>query len=240
MTTQELIQQLTDNTRNGDLNIDQINDLTYALRQALRQSQRANRSPESYAAAAEKGKATRAQNDMDRAMAVNMAKERQKKDDAAVQARKDSGLLPLRVDDYSGKPNPKYYTFAYDDQRSGIGYYDLKDEYKDEVIGIDDMYLQEMDELILNRWAKLANITEDDQPMTNKEISLALKDKTITEPSQEQLKQLFNAGYYIDQDQTATFPYILRGYKDENIMMHVKRVGGESGKVSYGYQIHSK
>ena len=107
MTTQELIQQLTDNTRKGDLNIDQINDLTYALRQALRQSQRANRSPESYAAAAEKGKATRAQNDMDRAMAVNMAKERQKKDDAAVQARKDSGLLPLRVDDYSGKPNPK-------------------------------------------------------------------------------------------------------------------------------------
>jgi hypothetical protein len=158
MTTQELIQQLTDNTRKGDLNIDQINDLTYALRQALRQSQRANRSPESYAAAAEKGKVTRAQNDMDRAMAVNMAKERQKKDDAAVQARKDSGLLPLRVDDYSGKPNPKYYTFAYDDQRSGIGYYDLKDEYKDEVIGIDDMYLQEMDKSILNRWAELANV----------------------------------------------------------------------------------
>jgi hypothetical protein len=95
MTTQELIQQLTSNARNGDLNINQINDLTYALRQALRQSQRANRSPESYAAAAEKGKATRAQNaaNMDATMARSRDMDAQ--DKMNKQDRIDKGLLPL-------------------------------------------------------------------------------------------------------------------------------------------------
>jgi len=150
MTTQELIQQLTDNTRKGDLNIDQINDLTYALRQALRQSQRANRSPESYVAAAEKGKATRAQNaaDMDATMA--RSREMDAQDKMNKQDRIDKGLLPLTADDFVRTPDLKYYEYVGDDQRSGIGMYKLKDEYKDTVV--------EMDESILNRWAELANV----------------------------------------------------------------------------------
>ena len=150
MTTQELIQQLTDNTRKGDLNIDQINDLTYALRQALRQSQRANRSPESYAAAAEKGKATRAQNAVDMDTTMARSRDMDAQDKMVKQDRIDKGLLPLTADDYSGKPDPKYYEFTGNDQRSGIGYYKLKDEYKDTVVG--------MDESLIKRWAELANV----------------------------------------------------------------------------------
>jgi len=149
MTTQELIQQLTDKARKGDLNIDQINDLAYTLRSVLI-SPRVNRSPESYAAAAEKGKATRAQNAADMDAMMVRSRDMDTQDRMNKQDRIDKGLLPLTADDYSGKPDPKYYEFTGNDQRSGIGYYKLKDEYKDTVVG--------MDESLINRWAKLANV----------------------------------------------------------------------------------
>ncbi len=150
MTTPELIQQLTSNARNGELNIDQINDLTYTLKQALRQSQRANRSPESYAAAAEKGKATRTQNAANMDAVVARSRDMDAQDKMDKQDRIDKGLLPLTADDFVSTPDLKYYKYVGDDPRSGIGMYKLKDEYKDTVVG--------MDEAILNRWAELANI----------------------------------------------------------------------------------
>lgn len=170
MTTQELIQQLTSNAREGDLNIDQINDLTYALRQALRQSQRANRSPESYAAAAEKGKATRAQNaaNMDATMARSRDMDAQ--DKMAKQDRIDKGLLPLTADDYSSKPDPEYYEYVGDDQRSGVGMYKLKDEYIDTIMETEDR----MNEIDTNRWEKLAGITENEDDNLNPIVKQAL------------------------------------------------------------------
>jgi hypothetical protein len=170
MTTQELIQQLTSNARNGDLNINQINDLTYALRQALRQSQRANRSPESYAAAAEKGKATRAQNaaNMDATMARSRDMDAQ--DKMNKQDRIDKGLLPLTADDFVRTPDLKYYEYVGDDQRSGVGMYKLKDEYIDTIMETEDR----MNEINTNRWAKLAGINENEDDNLNSTVKQAL------------------------------------------------------------------
>jgi hypothetical protein len=56
------------------------------------------------------------------------------------QIRRNNGLLPLHIDDYSGNPNKKYYKFSHEDQRSGISYYILKDEYRNEIIGIKNIY----------------------------------------------------------------------------------------------------
>lgn len=61
------------------------------------------------------------------------------KDENNDQIRINNGLLPLSIDDYSGTPNKKYYKFNYEDQRSGISYYNLKDEYKNEIIGIENI-----------------------------------------------------------------------------------------------------
>jgi hypothetical protein len=62
------------------------------------------------------------------------------KDENDDQIRRNNGLLPLRIDNYSGNPNKKYYKFNHEDQRSGISYYNLKDEYRNEIIGIENMY----------------------------------------------------------------------------------------------------
>jgi hypothetical protein len=63
------------------------------------------------------------------------------KDEDNDQIRKNNGLLPLNIDDYSGNPNKKYYKFSHEDQRSGISYYNLKDEYKNEIIEIKNIYI---------------------------------------------------------------------------------------------------
>jgi hypothetical protein len=139
MNKEELFQQLIAMTVNGQLDIDQINDFTFTLKQALRQSQRVNRSPELYTAAAEKGKATRIKNVMDLTMSVNQTRERDIRVMADMKIRMDNGLLPLHSDDYSGKPNPKYYEYDHDDMRSGISYYNLKNEYKNVVVKTDKM-----------------------------------------------------------------------------------------------------
>ena len=62
------------------------------------------------------------------------------KDENDDQIRRNNGLLPLCIDNDSGNPNKKYYKFSHEDQRSGISYYILKDEYRNEIIGIENMY----------------------------------------------------------------------------------------------------
>jgi hypothetical protein len=108
-----------------------------------------------------------------------------------MKARRDGGMLPYNLDDYSKKPNPKYYTFIMNDPGSGVGLYKLRDKYKNTVIGTKnpdgtvnpvtdaDMYaapgvkpsmkayMEEtknniMKDINLNRWAKLAGINEND------------------------------------------------------------------------------
>jgi len=87
------------------------------------------RNPDSYKTAAAKAKQTRAQNAKDlevwsKKMATQDANEK-----AANKRRKDNNLLPLTTDDYSKKPDSKYYKYDYQ-ERGGWGVYKLKDEWR--------------------------------------------------------------------------------------------------------------
>ena len=196
--TDQMLQQLIAMAEKGEFDNDQIRDLGYQLTSARKRYFTAQRSPESYKAAAEKAKQTKAKNDADSEIFLAKSRERDIQTASVMKARRDGGMLPYNLDDYSKKPNPKYYTFIMNDPGSGVGLYKLRDKYKNTVIGTEnpdgtinpvtdaDMYaapgvkpsmkayMEEtknniMKDINLNRWAKLAGINENDNNASLKE-----------------------------------------------------------------------
>jgi hypothetical protein len=186
---EQMIQKLIDMASKGEFDNDQIRNLGQQLTSARKRYFTAQRSPESYKSAAEKAKQTKAKNDADSEIFLAKSRERDIQTASVMKARHDGGMLPYRLDDYSKKPNPKYYTFIMNDPGSGVGLYKLRDEYKNTVIGTKNpdgtvnpvidadiyaspgvkpsmkAYMEEtknnkMKDINLNRWAKLAGINE--------------------------------------------------------------------------------
>lgn len=189
---EQMIQKLIAMAEKGEFDNDQIRSLGQQLTSARKRYFTAQRSPESYKAAAEKAKATKAQSRIDAEKDLAKSKEISIAQNAVLKARHDGGMLPYRLDDYSKKPNPKYYTFIMNDPGSGVGLYKLRDKYKNTVIGTENpdgtvnpvtdadiyaapgvkpsmkAYMEEtknnkMENINLNRWAKLAGINENEE-----------------------------------------------------------------------------
>lgn len=87
------------------------------------------RNPDSYKAAAAKAKQTRAQNAKDREVWRKKMDAQDANEKAAKKRRKNNNLLPLTTDDYSKKPDSKYYEYDYQ-ERGGWGVYKLKPEWR--------------------------------------------------------------------------------------------------------------
>lgn len=181
MNTEDIIQKLIDMASKGEFNNDQIRDLGQQLISARKRYFTSQRSPESYKAAVEKGKATKVQNAKDSEEFQIKSKAYHDKLDAEFKARQDGGMLPIYLDDYGKKPNPKYYTYTGADPKSGIGMYKLRDKYKNTVIGTKnedgtvnpvtdtDVYAPQgatpsrksyMEEIDTNRWAELSGLNK--------------------------------------------------------------------------------
>lgn len=179
--TDQMIQQLISMAEKGEFDNDQIRNLGQQLTSARKRYFTAQRSPESYKAAAEKAKQTKIQQKIDGEAESERSRKMANQQDAIIKARRDGGMLPYSLDDYNRKPNPKYYTFIMNDPGSGVGLYKLRDKYKNTVIGTKnedgtvnpvtdtDIYAPQgvrpsmksyMEEVDTNRWAKLAGINE--------------------------------------------------------------------------------
>jgi len=123
--------ELAKAARRGDLTNDEINDLVAKVEDTLRTARRAHvtakRDPKKVKAAIKKAAATRARNKKKHAEWAKIAKKEREEEDA----RRAAGYLAEEVSECdAGIPNPKYYEYAYTDERSG-GYkiYRLRAEY---------------------------------------------------------------------------------------------------------------
>tara|TARA_R110000868_G_scaffold341057_1_gene601906 strand:+ start:363 stop:830 length:468 start_codon:yes stop_codon:yes gene_type:complete len=127
--SEEAIEYLKNLASTGELDKAAIDILNIELMTARRKMIAAKVSPEKRAAAAAKAKATRAQNALDMSAYMKKSDVRDSNLKAADQRRKDNNLLPLSTDDYSQKPDPKYYEYDYQD-RGGFNVYKLKDQWR--------------------------------------------------------------------------------------------------------------
>jgi len=134
------IKELALAARNGKLTTEEINGIIANVENTLHKARRAHiaakRDPKKVAAAVKKAKATRERNRKEHAKWLK----NYKKEQAAKKARLAAGYLHEEVSEcHAGVPNPKYYEYAYTDERSG-GYkiYRLREEYRNRpVLGAD-------------------------------------------------------------------------------------------------------
>lgn len=126
---EEAIEYLKNLASTGELDKAAIDSINMELMTARRKMIAAKVSPEKRAAAAAKAKATRAQNAIDMDARMKKYDTRVANAKAADQRRKNNNLLPLKTDDYSQKPDPKYYEYEYQDP-GGYRVYKLKDQWR--------------------------------------------------------------------------------------------------------------
>ena len=115
----------------GKMDNDAIRDLSQRLISARRKMFAAKRSPDSYKAAADKAKATRAQGIKDREAFLKKADRMDATQQRSDNKRRSKNLLPLTTDDYSGSVSSRFYDVI--NRRKdpgGFFRYDLKPEYK--------------------------------------------------------------------------------------------------------------
>jgi hypothetical protein len=150
--TEQMIQKLIDMASKGEFDNDQIRNLGYQLTSARKRYFTSQRSPESYKAAAEKAKQTKAQTKSDFETgndAISLAKKkrfnspldvpidssnREKFKDEAEKIRRLRGQLPWNVSSSDRTPNPKYYDLVGTDEETGVKQYKLKGEWKGKVV----------------------------------------------------------------------------------------------------------
>ncbi len=123
------IEYLKNLASTGELDKEAIDNINIELMTARRKMIAAKVSPEKRAAAAEKAKATRAQNAKDAEEFMKRSAARDANEKASNKRRKNNNLLPLSTTNYSGKPDPKYYEYSYQDP-GGYGVYKLKDQWR--------------------------------------------------------------------------------------------------------------
>ena len=182
--TDQMLQQLIAMAEKGEFDNDQIRDLGQQLTSARKRYFTAQRSPESYKAAAEKAKATKAQQKIDYdASEKEREKEfnspldipidpsnRDKFKDEAERIRRVRGQLPWNVSSSDRTPNPKYYDLVGTDDETGVKQYKLKGEWKGKVVtdyndlnpntGEYQPLSTKDDDIFINeaRWAKLSGL----------------------------------------------------------------------------------
>jgi hypothetical protein len=182
--TDQMIQKLIDMASKGEFDNDQIRNLGQQLTSARKRYFTAQRSPESYKAAAEKAKQTKIQQKAD-AEAGEKEREKQfnspldvpidpsnreKFKDEAEKIRRLRGQLPWNVSSSDRTPNPKYYDLVGTDDETGVKQYKLKDEWKGKVVtdyndlnpntGKYEPLSTKDDDIFINetRWAKLSGL----------------------------------------------------------------------------------
>lgn len=128
-TTKKTIEHLMKLASTGKLDNQAIDDIAAQLKSARRKMFTSKITPDQRKAAAAKAKATREKSkaDMEKFMKKVATSDANRK--AAEKRRKDNNLLPLSVDDYSMRPDKKYYDYDYQD-RGGLNVYKLKDRYR--------------------------------------------------------------------------------------------------------------
>lgn len=115
----------------GEIDKGTIDNIYHSLISARKKMFTAKRNPDSYKAAAEKAKATKAQNAKDMAVWMKKANATDAKRQAGIAKRKQDNLLPLSTDNWFGTPDSKYYEFDYTDPKGGFDRYKLKDRWKE-------------------------------------------------------------------------------------------------------------
>jgi hypothetical protein len=125
---QTLVDQLKAMLLSGAIDKEGLDNITHELHSARNKYKASKRSPESYKAAAEKGKATRAQSAIDVAAFMKKSATTDANTTAANKRRKNNNLLPLTTNDYGRKPDTKYYEYDYK-ENGGFSVYKLKDEW---------------------------------------------------------------------------------------------------------------
>ena len=148
---EEAISYLEDISKKGELTPDQIKDIVGRLTSARKKFFTSQRTPDSYKAAAEKSKLTRAQDKADIEKMNADLKADSIKFTQNIKNRVEKNILPTELDDYFFTPDPRYYkpvlkqdtdwrsgyptgTTSHVKSREGYGEYIIKDEYKDKPI----------------------------------------------------------------------------------------------------------
>jgi len=142
--------------RRGDLTSEEINNIVSKVDDTLRTARRkhitAKRDPKKVAAAVKKAAATRARKKKEHAKWKKIWEAERK----AEAERLAAGYLHAEINECNaGVPNPKYYEYAYTDERSG-GYeiYRLRPEYVNKPVPGAAMWIShaERDRFENNRW----------------------------------------------------------------------------------------
>jgi hypothetical protein len=185
---EQMIQKLIAMAEKGEFDNDQIRNLGQQLTSARKRYFTAQRSPESYKAAAEKAKQNKIQRAADdEARAKAREKElnspldvpidpsnREKFKDEAEKIRRLRGQLPWNVSSVDRTPNPKYYDLVGTDEETGVKQYKLKGEWKGKVVtdySEPDINSRDMkynpatttdDDIFINeaRWIKLSGLSK--------------------------------------------------------------------------------
>lgn len=124
-------QALIPHARKGVISAEQISDLVFGLEDSLKAARRqyfvSKRDPKKVKAAVKKAATTRKKWKAHCAKWAKIADAER----AVREKRAAEGYLPEQVCDNRGEPDPRYYEFAYTDERSG-GYriYNLRPEWK--------------------------------------------------------------------------------------------------------------